>query len=91
MHCQKATAEQILERGGNYVLAGKGNQETPLEDIQLLLDDPDAAPDELAQTVDGDHGRIETRRAARFSCAGRRGLGRGHARDRRQGDYCQPL
>jgi len=29
----------------------------------LLLDDPHAAPDDTAQTVDGDHGRIETRRA----------------------------
>jgi len=64
MHCQKATAAAILKRGGDYVLAVKGNQKTLLEDIQLLLDDPDAAPDDAAQTVDGDHGRIETRRAA---------------------------
>jgi predicted transposase YbfD/YdcC len=39
-------------------------EETLLEDIQLLLEDPLAAPDDVAQTVDGDHGRIETRRAA---------------------------
>ena len=64
MHCQKATARAILDRGGDYVLAVKGNQKTLLDDIQLLLDDPDAAPDDAAQTVDGDHGRIETRRAA---------------------------
>ena len=63
MHCQKATAEAILDRGGDYVLAVKGNQKTLFEDIQLLLDDPDAAPDDTAETVDGDHGRIETRRA----------------------------
>ena len=64
MHCQKATARAILERGGDYVLAVKGNQKTLLEDIHLLLDEPDATPDDTAQTVDGDHGRIETRRAA---------------------------
>jgi hypothetical protein len=52
----------LLERGGDYVLAVKGNQKTLLEDIQLLLDDPDAVLDDVAQTVDGDHGRIETRR-----------------------------
>jgi predicted transposase YbfD/YdcC len=64
MHCQKATARAIVERGGDYVLAVKGNQKTLLEDIQLLLDDPDAVLDDVAQTVDGDHGRIETRHAA---------------------------
>ncbi len=64
MHCQKATAEAIVARGGDHVLAVKGNQKTLFEDIRLLLDDPLAAPDDVAQTVDGDHGRIETRRAA---------------------------
>jgi hypothetical protein len=39
-----------------------GWREAFLEDVQLLLDDPDAVLDEVAQTVDGDHGRIETRR-----------------------------
>jgi predicted transposase YbfD/YdcC len=63
MHCQKATAEAIVGRGGDYVLAVKGNQKTLFEDSQLLLDDPKTAPDDVAQTVDGDHGRIETRRA----------------------------
>ena len=56
MHCQKATAAAIVERGGDYVLAVKGNQKTLLEDIQLLLDDPHAASDDTAQTVEGDHG-----------------------------------
>jgi hypothetical protein len=46
------------------VLAIKGNQKTLFEDIQLLVNDPEAVPDDAAQTVDGDHGRIETRRAA---------------------------
>jgi len=63
LHCQKATAAAILDRGGDYVLAVEGNQKTLFEAILLLLDDPETAPDDTAETVDGDHGRIETRRA----------------------------
>jgi hypothetical protein len=62
MHCQKATARAILDRGGDYVLALKANQPALLEDVRLLLDDPAAPPDDAALTTDGDHGRIETRR-----------------------------
>ena len=64
MHCQKDTAQAILARGGDYVLALKANQPALHEDVRLLLDDPDAPPDDLATTTDGDHGRIETRCAA---------------------------
>jgi len=64
MHCQKATAEAIVARGGDYVLALKGNQPALFEDVRLLIDDPDAPPDDVAVTTDGDHGRIEVRRAA---------------------------
>jgi len=63
MHCQKATAEVIVERGGDYCLALKGNQPALFKDVSLLLDDPDAPPNDVATTTDGDHGRIETRRA----------------------------
>jgi predicted transposase YbfD/YdcC len=63
MHCQKATAEAIVERGGDYCLALKGNQPALFTDVALLLDDPDALPGDVATTTDGDHGRIETRRA----------------------------
>jgi predicted transposase YbfD/YdcC len=34
MGCQKAIAQQIVDQGGNYLLAVKGNQEHLLEDIQ---------------------------------------------------------
>ena len=34
--------------------------------MRLRLDDPEAPPDDRATTTDGDHGRIETRRAAIF-------------------------
>ena len=63
MHCQKATAQTILDRGGAYVLALKGNQPALYEDVRLWLDDPATPVDDVCQTVDGDHGRIETRRA----------------------------
>jgi len=63
MHCQKATAEAIIEHGGDYCLALKGNQPALSKDVTLLLDDPDAPPNDVATTTDGDHGRIETRRA----------------------------
>jgi predicted transposase YbfD/YdcC len=62
MHCQRATAQAILDRGGDYVLALKGNQPALFDDVRLWLDDPETVPDDRAETVDGDHGRIETRR-----------------------------
>jgi len=64
MHCQDKTATAILARGGDYVLALKANQPALHADVRLLLDDPEAPPDDVAATTDGDHGRIETRRGA---------------------------
>lgn len=67
MHCQRRIAEAILARGGAYVLALKSNHPGLLDDVRLLLADPQAPPDDVAETVDGDHGRIETRRATVLS------------------------
>lgn len=63
MHCQRATAEAIVAEGGDYVMAVKANQPALYDDVKLLMDDPAAPADDTAETVDGDHGRIETRRA----------------------------
>ncbi len=63
MHCQRDTAEAIVDKGGDYVMALKANQPTLHDDVKLLMDDPGAPADDTAETVDGDHGRIETRRA----------------------------
>lgn len=63
MHCQRDTAEAIVNKGGDYVMALKANQPTLHDDVKLLMDDPGAPADDTAETVDGDHGRIETRRA----------------------------
>ena len=63
LNCQRAIARQVVERGGDYVLALKGNQGTLHDDVRLFLDDP-ATPLRSARGVDGDHGRIEERCAA---------------------------
>jgi predicted transposase YbfD/YdcC len=63
MHCQSDTAKAVVEAGGAYLMTLKTNQPRLYEDVKLLMDDPAAPADDAAQTVDGDHGRIETRRA----------------------------
>jgi predicted transposase YbfD/YdcC len=61
MSCQRAICTQIVEQGGDYVIALKGNQGTLHDDVQLFLEDP-ARPAAVSHTtVDADHGRIETR------------------------------
>ena len=61
---QKATAQAVSQAGGDYVLALKGNQSALYEDVSLFLDDPGHAQMcDAFQSVDGVHGRIETRRA----------------------------
>ena len=62
LNCQRAIAAKVTERGGHYVLALKGNQGTLHDDVRTFLDDP-ARPLSAAShtTVDGEHGRIETR------------------------------
>jgi predicted transposase YbfD/YdcC len=67
MGCQKNIAAKIVDQGADYVLALKGNQGRLHEDIHLFFQDKIAsdlkyAQHECWQTVDGDHGRIETRR-----------------------------
>ena len=67
MGCQRAIAAKIIEKKADYVLALKGNQGTLRDDVQLLVDEQKAANYKnstisIHQTVDGDHGRIETRR-----------------------------
>jgi hypothetical protein len=63
MACQREIARTITDPGSAYVLALKGHQGTLLEDVKLVLDDPALAL-ATAQTTDGEHGRIEVRRAA---------------------------
>ena len=62
LNCQREIAEQVMEQGGDYVLTLKGNQGTLYKDVKLFLEDGETALDR-AETVDGEHGRIEVREA----------------------------
>ena len=42
LNCQRAIAQQIVDQGGDYALALKGNQGTLHDDVVLFLDDPAA-------------------------------------------------
>jgi predicted transposase YbfD/YdcC len=63
LNCQRAIARQIVDQGGDYVLALKGNQGTLHDDVSTYLDDPACKLTAAKPTVDADHGRIETRTA----------------------------
>ncbi len=61
LNCQRAIAEQIVDQGGDYALALKGNQPALHADVSLFFEDEDFTPTSVHTTTDGDHGRIETR------------------------------
>ena len=63
LHCQRATARQITDQGGDYALALKGNQGTLHADVVRFLDDPATPAATAKPAVDAGHGRIETRTA----------------------------
>lgn len=67
MGTQKAIAKQIIERGGDYILALKGNQGTLNEDVRLFLETElkktgANAIEDCYEDVDKGNGRIETRK-----------------------------
>jgi predicted transposase YbfD/YdcC len=67
MGCQKEIAKTITEQGADYVLALKDNHPTLSEEVTLFLNEARATgfadiAHAYHETVDGDHGRIETRR-----------------------------
>jgi predicted transposase YbfD/YdcC len=66
MGCQRDIAEKIVAKKADYVLALKGNQGSLREDVELFATEQKAAGFKDTtisrnETVDGDHGRIETR------------------------------
>jgi predicted transposase YbfD/YdcC len=61
LNCQREVARQIVERGGGYVLALKGNHRALHADVSQLFDDPRYPAAGKHSTADSDHGRIETR------------------------------
>ena len=66
MGCQREIAKKIVDKNADYVLALKGNQGSLREDVELFAAEQKAngfrdAKVSRHETVDGDHGRIETR------------------------------
>ena len=68
MGCQREVAAAVVAKGGDYVLALKGNQSAPHDRVRVL---PDASIAEgfaggmshgYAESTDGGHGRVEVRR-----------------------------
>ena len=69
--CQRKIAQTILDKKADYILALKGNQGTLRDDVELFAKEQKAVGfrnTSVSQdtTVDGDHGRIETRTVTVF-------------------------
>jgi predicted transposase YbfD/YdcC len=67
MGCQREIAAQIVNQGGDYLLALKGNQGTLQQEVELFFADAHQIgfrdiPHSYHESVEGDHGRVETRR-----------------------------
>ncbi|WP_442580262.1 ISAs1 family transposase [Mesorhizobium sp. ASY16-5R] len=75
LHCSAGMAEQIVRRGGDYVLALKGNREALLADAEHLLARAVTPRAALAFTREEGHGRQEWRQARVVRAPG---LGRKH-------------
>lgn len=65
--CQRALAEKVLEKEADYVLCAKDNQPTLLRRVKAsmelaILEGLAQTPGKFFREVEGDHGRIETRR-----------------------------
>ena len=66
MGCQRDIAKKITDKKAEYILALKGNQGSLRDDVELFVAEQKAKSFQdttisQGQTVDGDHGRIETR------------------------------
>ncbi|MGP0089241.1 MAG: ISAs1 family transposase [Xanthobacteraceae bacterium] len=66
MGCQREIAQKVLDKKADYILALKGNQGSLREDVEVFAAEQksnDFKDTKVSrhQTVDGDHGRIETR------------------------------
>lgn len=67
MHCQKETAERIIQNQGDYVLQLKANQGSFYQDVYVMFDEKYMLESncedeyEIFSTIEKSHGRIETR------------------------------
>ena len=66
MGCQRDIAQNIIDQGGHYIFALKGNQSSLQEDVQTFLEDViargTAPPCDYYETMEKSHGRLETRK-----------------------------
>ncbi len=63
MGCQTKIAEQIRKKGADYLLGLKGNWPLLHKEVELFFEtDANKKMMEHFESIDGDHGRIETRR-----------------------------
>lgn len=67
MGCQRDIAAKVIDKKADYMLALKGNQGTLREDVEVFVTEQKAngfqdTTISRDETVDGDHGRIETRK-----------------------------
>jgi predicted transposase YbfD/YdcC len=60
MGTQTEIASDIVDKGGDYVLALKGNQETTFAEVKQMFDNPTTQVEQVI-TTDKGHGRIEER------------------------------
>jgi predicted transposase YbfD/YdcC len=63
LHAQRETAQALRDQRADYILALKDNQGSLCRDVRTLLDDSSLLIQDRVQTVEADHGRIETRNA----------------------------
>lgn len=66
MGCQRGIAQKIIDKKADYILALKSNQGSLREDVEVFAAEQKAngfkdTKISQHQTIDGDHGRIETR------------------------------
>jgi len=66
MGCQRAIAQKVVDKNADYILALKGNQGSLRDDVELFATEQKAndfrdTTVSRHQTIDGDHGRVETR------------------------------
>ena len=67
MGCQRSICQQVLNKGSDYVIGLKGNQGSLREDVEVFFDEHlerniGGHFVTSAESIEADHGRIETRR-----------------------------
>lgn len=60
--CQRSIATAIRAKGADYLLALRDNWPALAKEVRLFFDTAPSSAIDTFETVDGDHGRIETRR-----------------------------